>query len=270
MAGKKEVMLYGRLSDSTHSLYKKLQAVCSVQLIYSDVKAFQSMADFIMPSLFIFNLRDEKRTFAPFFEKVADRYPKAKTVVICDSAALPVFDGNPASRPDPYEAFYANRNFLFIDSDAKPLKIFTECCRSLRIEPEKKRRPGKRILCVDDSKLLLGKLAAELGSEYDLDFTDSVQGAIEKIGLCRPDLILLDYSINGGSGLDLFETLSNDEELDRIPVVFLTDTADSSVICKILRYRPEGYLLKPVDRKLLKQKVRECISKDANRTFRQK
>ena len=69
------------------------------------------------------------------------------------------------------------------------------------------------------------------------------------------DLILLDYEMPGMKGPEVFRTLKRNPELSDIPVVFLTGVGELSKVQEVLEMKPQGYLLKPVDR----TKLRTCI-----------
>ena len=71
----------------------------------------------------------------------------------------------------------------------------------------------------------------------------------------KTDLILLDYEMPGLKGPEVFKTLKRDPQLSNIPVVFLTGVGELSKVQEVLEMKPQGYLLKPVDR----AKLRTCI-----------
>jgi CheY-like chemotaxis protein len=64
-------------------------------------------------------------------------------------------------------------------------------------------------------------------------------------------------------GRQVFEMIRADEEIKNIPVVFLTGVNDREHIEPILAMRPAGYVLKPLDKKLLLEKIK--IALDAAR-----
>jgi CheY-like chemotaxis protein len=78
-----------------------------------------------------------------------------------------------------------------------------------------------------------------------------------------PDVILLDLMMPGGrGGLSTFMELSRNPKLNSVPVVFVTaypqpalDDADS-FLGRQVRHRPDAYLEKPVDPKILRATVR--------------
>ncbi len=64
------------------------------------------------------------------------------------------------------------------------------------------------MLIVDDHPMVRDGLAAVLGSEPDLDVVgvaSDVSGAQREIDRCRPDVVVTDYHLPDGSGLDVAE-----------------------------------------------------------------
>ena len=61
------------------------------------------------------------------------------------------------------------------------------------------------------------------------------------------------------NGPAVLEELRKDPYLSTIPVVFLTGINDVEKIKSALALKPQGYLLKPVDRDSLHTKIKELI-----------
>ncbi len=61
------------------------------------------------------------------------------------------------------------------------------------------------------------------------------------------------------NGPAVLEELRKDPYLAAIPVVFLTGINDTEKIKNALALKPQGYLLKPVDKESLLAKIRELI-----------
>ena len=117
----------------------------------------------------------------------------------------------------------------------------------------------RSILIIDDSliqqriikKLLQGKyeiLASESG-------VDGIKIAKEK----QPDLILLDYDMPILGGKETFLKLQKQEETKDIPVVFLTGVDKRDSVEAVLKLRPRGYLLKPVEQDKLIKTIKSVL-----------
>ena len=84
------------------------------------------------------------------------------------------------------------------------------------------------ILVCDDDDRLRELMKVTLGADYT--FVEAPDGETA-IALCRdtvPDLVLLDVMLPGSSGLQVLETMRNDEQLRDIPVIVVSawQTAD--------------------------------------------
>jgi len=63
-----------------------------------------------------------------------------------------------------------------------------------------------------------------------------------------PDLILLDYEMPVISGPQVLEMIRSETKVDDIPVIFLTGKGDRESVVKVLALKPDGYLLKSMER----------------------
>ena len=72
-------------------------------------------------------------------------------------------------------------------------------------------------------------------------------------------MILLDYEMPEWDGKKTLEEIRNDEELKDIPVVFLTAVRDREHIAAVLKLRPSGYLLKPIEPQVLMDTIERAM-----------
>ena len=117
------------------------------------------------------------------------------------------------------------------------------------------------ILVVDDDTSNLALAQKILGKEYRIAAANSGMVAFKYLENKCPDLILLDYEMPEMNGKQVMEKLQEDEELKDIPVVFLTSMDSKEIVMSLLALKPAGYLLKPVDSQMLKDKIYEIIGK---------
>lgn len=121
----------------------------------------------------------------------------------------------------------------------------------------------KKILIVDDEPDVVKWLSiffTENGYET-ISAADGAEG-FAKVQSEHPDLITLDISMNGESGIKMYWNLLKTENLAGIPVVMLTGaTPKLSEFLDRLRKKksPAGFFEKPVDKDKLLAKVRELI-----------
>ena len=84
------------------------------------------------------------------------------------------------------------------------------------------------ILVCDDDDRLRELMKVTLGGDYAFVQAEDGETAIELCRAERPDLVLLDVMLPGSSGLQVLETMRNDEKLRDIPVIIVSawQTAD--------------------------------------------
>lgn len=121
----------------------------------------------------------------------------------------------------------------------------------------------KKILIVEDESDLvemLGVFFRESGYETIAAY-DGHEGFV-KAEKDKPDLITLDISMPGESGVKMYRNLINSEKTRNIPVIIVT-AAPAELKGFIKRMKsfpdPSGYFEKPVDRDELLAKVKELI-----------
>lgn len=118
----------------------------------------------------------------------------------------------------------------------------------------------KRILLVDDSLVQLRILEVLLRDKYEIMTSTSGFEGIRYATREHPDLILLDYDMPTMSGKEMFQELQKMEDTKDIPVVFLTGVQEKENVAEVLKLRPQGYLLKPVNQDLLLQTIQKILS----------
>ncbi|MCR5723333.1 MAG: response regulator [Lachnospiraceae bacterium] len=123
----------------------------------------------------------------------------------------------------------------------------------------------KHILIVDDDKNMLKMLHMFLRDEYEVTMVDSGKLALEAVIKHTPDLILLDYMMPLFDGPHVLEIIRKREESRNVPVLFLTSVTDKEKILECLSLNPQGYLIKPISRSELLQRVAEVINPAANK-----
>lgn len=145
--------------------------------------------------------------------------------------------------------------FAFSAVSAEPLsgKIVSEinhqnamnAIRDYLVKENKEQEKRKhKILVVDDSEFILGRLRQLLSDKYDILESNSSISAIKMIALNRPDLVLLDYEMPICDGKQALEMIRSDKDIADIPVMFLTGRGDRESVKNVKALKPEGYLLK--------------------------
>ena len=119
-----------------------------------------------------------------------------------------------------------------------------------------------RILCVEDDKDNRDMITALLGLEgYEVVQAQSVaQGLSLGIG-DNFDLILLDWTFEDGTGIDLCRTLRSTGS--SAPILFYSGIANRAEIENAMRAGAQGFLIKPVDVQELLQSISCLVRRDA-------
>ncbi len=105
-----------------------------------------------------------------------------------------------------------------------------------------------KILIADDDAVLnhlLDRHCRECGYETTLTF-DAMQ-AWQHVISDRPDLILLDVKLPGGTGIEVLKRLHKTPNTARIPVIVITGVDDPLVLRMVQEQHPDAILSKPLN-----------------------
>ena len=117
----------------------------------------------------------------------------------------------------------------------------------------------KHILVVDDNAMMLRVIKEHLHEKYDVGTAVSGKVALKFLEHKTTDLILLDYDMPQENGPAILEKLRASDATKDIPVIFLTGVTESKKIKEALVLKPQGYLLKPVNREKLLAEIEKFI-----------
>lgn len=115
----------------------------------------------------------------------------------------------------------------------------------------------KKILIVDDDRLNTTLLEFSLrGKGYETTTVHDGHQALKSLAIDKPDLIILDIHMPNMNGFEFMVHLQGKKE-GKIPVLILTanDTMQDVFFMEGIR----GYLVKPVDIKVLEEKISACL-----------
>jgi two-component system nitrate/nitrite response regulator NarL len=104
-----------------------------------------------------------------------------------------------------------------------------------------------QILLVEDHLLFQESLGRLLASQPDMSVVGgatTVQSAIEKARQLKPDVILMDFTLPDGTGLDATRVIVNEQP--SVKIIFLTIHEENEKIFEAIRQGAQGYLLKNV------------------------
>jgi DNA-binding NarL/FixJ family response regulator len=125
------------------------------------------------------------------------------------------------------------------------------CTNALLEEPleksavNQKAKQTKWILIVDDHPLFRSGLAQFLNQQKDLEVcahADSAPAALDKMRKHRPDLAIIDVSLQGTNGIELIKLMK--AEQPKLPILTLSMHDETSYALRALKAGALGYLTK--------------------------
>ncbi len=119
----------------------------------------------------------------------------------------------------------------------------------------------KHILIIDDDVEMLKTLRYYLQDAYKVTVVSSGKVAVDFLLKYTPDLILLDYMMPMFNGAAVLKIIKSREATKNIPVFFLTGQTDKNTVIECLSLKPAGYIVKPVAKDALLEKMAKALSK---------
>jgi two-component system response regulator DevR len=105
----------------------------------------------------------------------------------------------------------------------------------------------QRILLVDDHEVVRVGLKALLDKHPDFEViaeAASAREAIEKTKANKPDVVVMDIRLKGGSGIEACQEIT--EEYPETKVIMLTSYAEDEMLFSAIRAGASGYVLKQI------------------------
>jgi len=118
-----------------------------------------------------------------------------------------------------------------------------------------------KIYIVEDEPLIAETIKTALEKEgYDVcGMTDNAKEALYDIDDCKPDLVLLDITIEGD--IDGVTLASKIQQKFKIPYIFLTSLSDPETIERVKKTNPYGYIIKPFNEAGLRSNIEIALHK---------
>lgn len=119
---------------------------------------------------------------------------------------------------------------------------------------------GESILVVDDDRNNLKLISLHLKrAGYIVDLAQDGEEALEQIVGSPPDLIILDVFMPSMSGLELAETLKNDDRTKAIPLLAMSAYHEYETGAPRRDLAADAFLKKPIFKDELLEKVRSLL-----------
>lgn len=115
----------------------------------------------------------------------------------------------------------------------------------------------KNVLIVDDSPTdthLLGEILKKNG--FNVSAAGNAQDGIAKAKQEKPDLVLMDIVMPGMNGFEATRAISRDPETSHIPVIIISTKGQETDKAWGMRQGAKDYMVKPVDEKILMEKIK--------------
>jgi CheY-like chemotaxis protein len=119
----------------------------------------------------------------------------------------------------------------------------------------------KKVLVVDDdysSRRLLMKIVKDIVNCEILQAEDGSE-ALRSMIKNNPDLVILDMIMPFMNGVQVLKTMKQNANLKKIPVIACTAVGDDSAVKQIIKMGVASYIIKPVTKESLVQKLTEIL-----------
>ena len=122
----------------------------------------------------------------------------------------------------------------------------------------------KRVLIAEDDLDTAAAIKATLEERLSIIVDHVTNGALvlDQIIATQPDLLILDVSMPGLNGLDVFDLIRGSAESVEVPVLFLTVTPDRAEQA-FARFGISDVMAKPFDGEALARRVEDLFSRAA-------
>lgn len=120
------------------------------------------------------------------------------------------------------------------------------------------------ILIVDDDAISIQMVQAILEKrEYKIITAASGEECLQKAKAHSPDLILLDITMPGMSGIEVCKLLQQDSVTQNIPVIFVTADTDNTTLEEAFSAGGMDYVCKPINRVELTARIDSALTQRA-------
>lgn len=119
-----------------------------------------------------------------------------------------------------------------------------------------------RIFLIDDSRSMIAAMQVALASIEGVEVTPFLdpREALQQLVLAQPDLILVDYSMPGMSGIDVIREVRATPETASVPVIMVTSNTEAGLKMAAMEAGATEFLNKPFDKSELKIRVTNLLS----------
>jgi len=121
-----------------------------------------------------------------------------------------------------------------------------------------------RVFLVDDHRLFLSGVVAELGGRFEIaGMASDVDEAVAQIRATSPDVVLLDVHMPGGGGLAVLEAVKAAQMPDPPRFLALSVSDAPEDVIAVVRAGARGYVTKTIEPEALADAIRRVHAGDA-------
>ncbi len=119
-----------------------------------------------------------------------------------------------------------------------------------------------KVLIVDDNEHILKLLKISLEKAgFDVTVAHNGDEGLEKANEVSPDLIISDVMMPLTDGIEFCWMVRENSSVPMVPFIFLTSVSDKEMEIRGFRAGADEYLVKPVDRNILLEKVESLLKR---------
>jgi len=125
---------------------------------------------------------------------------------------------------------------------------------------------AKKVLVVDDESSIreMLRLALEI-SDFECVEAADIHEAYRRVTDDQPDIVLLDWMLPGGSGIELLRRLKKEEATKSLPVIMLTAKTHEDNVIQGLEVGADDYITKPFAPKELIARMKALLRRTAGK-----
>ncbi len=275
--GKYRVLITGKNNAIKNDFFNRMNdafLVVSTSMCHDDIV---NHLEFFSPEIIVFCLSDKKPEEWSFITEFRQRFAEREivTVIVGSEQSCANFQRVAVNMVNlvlqqPVTANLIKKRIvgymeeLARKKEEERLRLEAEAeAERLRQEAEAERlcqeENRKHVLVIDDDPRMLKLIKEHLHEKYDVATAISGKIARKFLESKKTDLILLDYEMPVENGPEVLRKIRRDKRLEGIPVIFLTGTKQKEKITEALKLKPQGYLLKPIERDELLGEIKKNI-----------
>ena len=120
----------------------------------------------------------------------------------------------------------------------------------------------KSILIVDEDIKNIQNMKNKLRDSYNVTLMNCCDTGLKYIKKYHPDLVIADASMVDEAGIIMGDEIVKNKEDNEVSLLFMTDNPSEECVLKCAQFKPEGFLVKPIDMEQLQVNVERIFLVD--------